>query len=57
MGDRRVVAPRWICPALALPGQAFDLVVEGGVSADARVRLTRAQLGVAPPFDQALLAE
>jgi predicted phosphodiesterase len=41
LGDRRVVTPRWICPALALPGQAFDLVVEGRVSADARVCLTR----------------
>ncbi len=41
MGDRRIVAPRWICPALALPGQAFDLVVEGRISADARVCLTR----------------
>jgi predicted MPP superfamily phosphohydrolase len=53
LGDRRVVAPRWICPALALPGQAFDLVVEGRVSADARMRLTRAGDGLSVAVESA----
>jgi predicted MPP superfamily phosphohydrolase len=53
LGDRRVVAPRWICPALALPGQAFDLVVEGCATTDARVRLTGAGDGLSVTVESA----